>query len=72
MTPNAPPAPSKKEEGVVTFCVIKITSLMEVTMILNKKVLTSLCTVKGIAELENNLFSLMSKPPPSLLLMARR
>lgn len=47
ITPNTSPPPLKKRVAV-TFCVIKIASLMEVTMILNQGVLTSLSTDKGM------------------------
>lgn len=43
--------PPQKRGGAVTFHIIKIISLMKVTMILNQEVLTSLSTDKGIMEL---------------------
>lgn len=67
--PSPPQKTPKQSQGAVTFYVIKITSLMEATMILNQEILTSLSTDKDIMDLKTNLFYLMTHPPPSHLLM---
>lgn len=67
--PPSQKTPSKQRQGAVTFCVIKIASLMEALMILNQETLTSLSTAKDIMDLKTSLLCLMFHPPPSLLLV---